>query len=304
MSTLNVDDQQGRWAIPGRVTWRSGNSGMPCLTIASAASEAELYLQGAHLTRFKRLDEPAVLFTSAQSRFQPGQPIRGGVPIIFPWFGNREGSPAHGLARTAPWRVIETSASLAGFTQVRLACDAASHEAVPFSLVFVVSVGESLRMELITTNRSADAPFKFEDCLHTYFTVGAIESARVAGLRGVRYLDKTDAFAEKEERQDAIAIVSETDRVYQDTVATVEILDPVLKRRIRIAKTGSRSTVLWNHWIAKAKQLSDFGDEEYRGMVCVESGNVGRDAISLPPGASHSLGVEVTVVSADPNPRS
>ena len=297
MTTMNVDEQQRRWEIPGRVVFRSGHSGLPCLDISSDTSTAELYLQGAHLTQYGHRGHPPILFTSAQSRFQPGQPIRGGVPIIFPWFGNKEGTVAHGLVRTAPWRLIEASSISTGEVEVRLACDVVAHEGLPFSLVFVVTVGASLRMELITTNRSATTAFHFEDCLHTYFTVGAIDSVRVSGLRGCQYLDKMDGFAEKTEASDAIVIGSEVDRVYQATTSTVDILDPVLKRTIRVSKAGSRSTVLWNPWIAKSKQLTDFGDDEYQRMVCVESGNVGRESVSLAAGASRTLAVEVSFLS-------
>lgn len=81
------------------------------------------------------------------------------------------------------------------------------------------------------------------------------------------------------------------DRVYLDTTAAVEILDSALKRKIRVEKSGSASTVVWNPWIAKAQQMPDFGNEEYQQMVCVESGNVSKNKIVLPPGKSAVLKV-------------
>ena len=32
--------------------------------------------------------------------------------------------------------------------------------------------------------------------------------------------------------------------------------------------------VVWNPWIDKARAMSDFGDEEYKRMVCVEAGHI------------------------------
>jgi D-hexose-6-phosphate mutarotase len=39
--------------------------------------------------------------------------------------------------------------------------------------------------------------------------------------------------------------------------------------------------------------MPDFGDEEYERMICVESGNVASNSISLPPGGSSTLTVKL-----------
>ena len=104
---------------------------------------------------------------------------------------------------------------------------------------------------------------------------------------------RTDALKHQAE---AIKIASEVDRIYLDTTGVVEILDSKLRRRIRIEKSGSASTVVWNPWTAKAQQMPDFGNEEYRQMVCVESGNVAGNKIILPPSQSSVL--KVTISSA------
>ena len=41
--------------------------------------------------------------------------------------------------------------------------------------------------------------------------------------------------------------------------------------------------------------MQDFGDDEYHGMVCVETANVATDAISVLPGARHTLGAQIRV---------
>jgi D-hexose-6-phosphate mutarotase len=86
-----------------------------------------------------------------------------------------------------------------------------------------------------------------------------------------------------------IAIAAETDRVYLGTTGTVTIEDPGWGRRIVVAKSGSSTTVVWNPWVAKAKAMPDFGDEEWNGMVCVETANAMDDAVTLAPGASHVM---------------
>jgi len=49
--------------------------------------------------------------------------------------------------------------------------------------------------------------------------------------------------------------------------------------------------------VAKAKQPPDFGDDEFKQMVCVESGNVAQNKITLAPEKSASLKV---VLSSQP----
>jgi len=40
--------------------------------------------------------------------------------------------------------------------------------------------------------------------------------------------------------------------------------------------------------------MADFGDEEYRTMVCVESGNVAENKITLAPGNTKSMSVKLS----------
>jgi len=258
-------------------------------------STAEIYLHGAHITDFQKRGEAPLLFTSQFSRFTPDQPIRGGIPVIFPWFGAREGEPMHGFARVSEWELHEATALPEGGVSLRFSLPdtAAGATWPPFSANYVVTITDTLSLELIVTNGSADQNFSFENCLHTYFSVGDIDAVSITGLKGVEYLDKTENFAQKTETAEAIKISSEVDRIYCATTGTVEILDSKLRRKIRIEKTGSASTVVWNPWVAKAQQMPDFGNEEYRRMVCVESGNVARNRIVLPPGKSAVLRVVI-----------
>lgn len=157
-----------------------------------------------------------------------------------------------------------------------------------------VTVGEALELELTVANPFADRDLAIEDCLHTYFAIGDIGEISITGLRGTKYLDKVAGSVEKTETNDAITISSEVDRVYIDTTSAVEILDRKLRRKIRVEKQGSAATVVWNPWIAKSKAMADFGDEEYHEMVCVESGNVGKNRLTLAPGKSATMRVKLS----------
>ncbi len=278
-----------------RVTFLTGCGGLPKLEITTAWSTAEIYLHGAHVTGFQKPGEPPLLFLSDQSRFESGVPIRGGIPIIFPWFGKPVDKPAqHGFVRNRTWTLKEITTTESGIITTRLMlppCQELGDDEI--AVEYVVTISDTLSAELIVTNKSACAHV-FENCLHTYFTVGDINSLRVVGLRGVDYLDSLDGHQRKTETADAIRFVGEVDRIYVNTPHRVEIRDAALRRVIRVEKTGSASTVVWNPWIAKAKAMADFGNEEYQRMVCVESGNVAKNQITLAPGETTSLKVKLS----------
>lgn len=281
---------------PGRAMFLDGQGELPMIEVTTARSTAEIYLHGAHVTSFRKKDEPPLLFMSQCSRFSEGQPIRGGIPIIFPWFGPREGMAQHGFARNKDWELKEFAPAADGSVSVRFCLpeypEAASFP--PFSADYIVTVSDCLTLQLIVTNRSSEDVLNFENCLHTYFQVSDIKTIAITGLKGVAYLDQVAKFAQKLEADEAIRIASEVDRIYLDTPHPVEIQDPGLDRIIRVEKEGSTSTVVWNPWIAKSQQMPDFANDEYQRMVCVESGNVGNNGLDLAPGQSSTLKVKLS----------
>jgi len=294
--TANKTEIKTKGETPGRVSFLDGQGELPMLEVTTAWSTAEIYLQGAHVTRFRKNSEPPVLFVSQCSRFSEGQPIRGGIPIVLPWFGPRESLGQHGFARVKTWELKEFVPAPDGSVSVRFClpdCPEAS-SFPPFSADYIVTVSDALTLQLEVKNKANDELLVFENCLHTYFEVSDISSISISGLKGATYLDKVANFAQKTETAEAIRIASEVDRIYLNTADPVEIRDQNLSRTIRIEKKGSLSTVVWNPWIARAQQMPDFANDEYQRMVCVESGNVSSNEISLPPGETSILTVKIS----------
>jgi glucose-6-phosphate 1-epimerase len=280
----------------GRVAFMDGRGELPMLEVITKWSTAGIYLHGAHVAHFTKKNEPPLLFLSQCSRFDKDHPIRGGIPVIFPWFGHREGMGQHGFARVKTWEVKEVAPAADGSVSVKFCLPESPEGSAypPFTVDYIVSVSEALRLELVVTNTSKEDVLTFENCLHTYFEVGDIGAVTISGLKGINYLDKVANFCEKTESNDTIQISSEVDRVYLNTSTPVEIEDAKLKRKIRIDKNGSQSTVVWNPWSTKAQQMPDFANDEYQRMVCVESGNVGPQAVKLAPGATAKLKVKLS----------
>lgn len=291
---MALTDPLRKFEIPSHVTVMEGIGTLPMLELSTPWSIAEVYLHGAHVTGFQKRDESPLLFVSHVSRFETGSPIRGGIPVILPWFGARENRPMHGFARTRPWTLLGTA--LLPDKRVRLELELPPDPTGDFAQLEVryrITVGAQLHLALELLNRS-ERRMELEDCLHTYFQVGDVKRIHVRGLKGVTYLDKVDNFSRKVETEDTITVQGEVDRVYLNTPDTVLIEDSALGRCISVSKKGANSTVVWNPWIAKAAQLPDFGDDEYLEMVCVESGNVSDDRLSLAPGETSVMEVELS----------
>ena len=282
-----------RFGIPGLASLGEGNGAMPRVQITSSLCEAEMYLHGAQVTSWKPAGSDEVLFLSAKSRWTDGQAIRGGIPICFPWFrakANDPQAPAHGFVRTRAWQLesilVEDDAVV-----VTMVTESGEHTRQwwpgEFRLVHRATFGSQLKLELVCTN-AGTTPLRFEEALHTYNRVADVQHVRLHGLDTVSFLDNTDSNKEKAQRGD-VAIASQTDSAYLNTRNTVELSDPKMRRRIRLTKGNSLTTVVWNPWREKASELRDLADGEWTQFLCVEASNILDTAVHLEPRQEHRM---------------
>jgi len=302
---MDIQTLTERFAIPGVLSFETSEYGLTRAIIATPACNAEFYLQGAHLTGWRPTGEQPVLFLSERSAFEPCKAIRGGVPIIFPWFGARTATldsprtdgPSHGFARTAVWDLA--FAAVAGddlHLTLTLAPNDTSRELGfdHFQLAYQLILGAELRMSLTVANPGI-APLRIEEALHTYLRVGDARRVRIRGLSDTDYIDKTDGFKRKHQIETTLTLSGETDRPYLNTEQTVTLDDPVLERRITVSKSGSRTTVVWNPWSELSAKLSDMSPDSWQSMTCIETANAADNALILQPGAHHTMQTHVTV---------
>jgi glucose-6-phosphate 1-epimerase len=299
---LTVDQLEARFGRPGRVRFETGAGGLTRAVVTAPAAEAHVYLHGAHVSHYQPVGQAPVLFLSARSAFAPGKAIRGGVPIIFPWFGARAGDPSapqHGFARAAAWQVESTESPAAGAAAItlRLEPSAATRAVWPHDVVarYRVTVGDRLDLRLEVENVSA-ATATFEEALHTYLALGDVRTASISGLAGATYIDKVDRMARKTEGPAPVRLGGETDRVYLGTRAACVVDDPRGGRRLVVEKAGSDATVVWNPWSDKAHAMSDLDGDEWPTFVCVETANAADHAVTLAPGARHELRAVIRAV--------
>lgn len=270
----------------------------PLIEVDHQGHRAQISLFGGQLLSWQPAGHDPVIWLSPGAVFDQSTPIRGGIPVCWPWFGGHASEadwPSHGFARTAIWDVTPSEPDP---TTVHLNLPGNPSDATYWphtsrpSLTY--RIGDELAIELTLENTDT-APVELSQALHTYFVVGDIAAVSITGLEACPFHDKlTDRDAPA--AQSPITFTAETDRIYRQLTGPIELRDPVLKRTITIAHAGATSVIVWNPWVEKSARLRDMGPPDaYRGMVCIETGNVAPDLLRLDPGETHALQTTISV---------
>lgn len=277
-------------------------NGLHFLQIENPLASATIALQGAHIMHWqpKSAAQP-VLWLSSNARYVAGRSIRGGTPICWPWFGAHPTDSSfcpHGFARVIPWSVTQVRTLASGATRLTLTMSETDETkrqlSYPHALSITITVGETLKIALATTNHGSD-PFMVGEAFHTYFNVSDVENIHINGLDQSLYSDKVHDY-QRRTQQGKLEFKSEFDRVYINNSDDCTIVDEGFNRAIRVAKSGSNSTVIWTPWADKAAQMADIGaKDEWRKMICVETANALENSIVVNPHQTHILCAEYSL---------
>lgn len=295
-----IEELNNKFSIPDCLTFKKAPVGLIYAEVQNDSAAADIFLHGAQVTAYVPGGQEPVLFLSGLSRYESNKAIRGGVPVSWPWFADHPSDaskPAHGFARITDWTVKKSEILSCGETRItlRLTDGESTRKLWDHSsdLNLDISIGSALNL-VLTTKNTEDAPFSITSAFHSYFNISSIRDITISGLENTGYIDKVDGFKIKKQ-SGPLRISGETDRIYQNTDTECIIADPGFNRNVRIRKSGSRSTVVWNPWKEKARSMNDLGDADYHDFVCVEVANAGDDIIHIPPGGEHMLGLNVTI---------
>ena len=246
-----------------------------------SGSSAEIYLNGAQVTSWIPASGGQRLYLSPKAVFEPGKPIRGGIPVVFPQFADSGPLPRHGWLRTTEWNVEAHE----GASAVTLRTEETAESKMLWPHTYEVRLRvslevESLELTLIVRNPGAEA-FSFTSALHSYFAVDHVTRASVLGLYGLPYIDKTANRAIVRDAEHALMIRGETDRIYTGSSSLLELIGGCSP--LRICTTGFSDTVIWNPWTGKASGIADMAEGDYLGFVCIEAA-VANSPVVLKPG--------------------
>lgn len=261
---------------------------LPLICITTPASKAVISLYGAHVLSWVPEGHEDVLFVSPLSRYKTGEPIRGGIPVCWPWFG-KEKLPQHGVARTSLWTLEVAEERQDGTVRVVMSLMPDGFNGLSAKMEIIV--GETLTQILTTT--AGTEPVVVPQALHTYFNVN-VQEATVEGLKDVEFSERA-AVPVAQQEAPVLAFKGGLDRIYSGVEGEIGIVDPSLKQKIKLDRQGSESVVVWNPWRQGAKGMKDLPDNGWQFFLCVETANLDCYAPELGPGDSVSMGHIISV---------
>jgi glucose-6-phosphate 1-epimerase len=281
-----------RFGAPGRIAFRTAETGLPVVSLANRYGTCEVSLYGGHVLQYRPTGHAPALFLSKCALFEPGKPIRGGIPICWPWFGpnpDDTSKPLHGFARILQWGLSATEYTN-DVTELRLSLEDSERTRrfwpFGFSLSLRIWLDQRLNLELTTTNRDT-RPFAFTQAFHPYFLVRDIMSVTVHGLDKAAFTDLLTR--QTGTHEGPLLIRSETDRIFTPVQPACALHDAGLGRALALSFSGTPQMVVWNPWVNKSRAMPDFGDDEYLRMLCLEPANGANSSVTLDPGEQHTL---------------
>jgi glucose-6-phosphate 1-epimerase len=289
---IDIDLLDEKFSIEGEVGFAELENDLIFITVSNKYADADICLYGAHATSFRPHKTLDLLWMSPDSFFEEGKPIRGGIPVCFPWFGPHQSDtdlPQHGFARLMYWDVLETMVLPNSETKIRLKLESSTETKAywphDFYAEMEFTVGKKLQVALKVQNTSAEA-FKYGCALHSYFNLSAIENLTIEGLKDTGYLNQLTG--ETGIQNEYYLHVSEpVTRHYLNTESPVVLADSIFRRRILVEKEGSKVTTVWNPGEAVSAQIADLPDDGFETFVCVEATNAFDYQILLAPGETY-----------------
>lgn len=294
-------DELSRYEIAGELRFVETGYGFVHAEISNTWAQATVSTYAGQVLSYRPKDQPHdILFLSDKAYFANGKAIKGGIPVCWPWFGadpENLGRPAHGFVRNRQWQVTGSKSLADGSTQIVMCMtdNDATHMLWPhpFRLDVEISVGDSLKVDLVTHNTGNDS-ITISQALHSYFQVGDIGKVSLHGLDGLQYLDKVNDFT-RMTQSGTVTISGELDRIYTGVTRDLTIDDRSLQREIVIASSGCSTAVVWNPWVETAASMADLADDDYRHMLCVETANAGPETVKIAPGEAYRLAAEYSI---------
>lgn len=257
-------------------------------------ASATITTHGASILSFKPKGAEDLLWVSPTAVYNGEKPIRGGIPICWPWFGGakEEGLPAHGFVRNAVWHLDHVAKMESGVTEVVLTIDSSeeTRKVWPhnFHLELRIEVGEKLAVSLTTTNKN-DYDIEITEALHTYFNIKDATGLSISGLENSTQYDTLQTPHAVSKQTGTITLNPPMDSVFVNQTTDITIQDSGNNRNILIEKQQASSTVVWNPGPEIVQGFADIPDQAWSDFVCVEAGNVFENAVVIPAGEKHAL---------------
>lgn len=261
---------------------------LPCYQLQFAEASVVVSAYGGQVLSYQPTPGQELLWLSPLAVWHQQQPIRGGVPVCWPWFGpvdsqlnpQQQRLPNHGLVRTQLWTLLQHNVT-ADYCQLCLSicvddlpylpentlpADVLPENALPKHAV-ELSLTVTLTAHDLSITLSCNEPILQQAALHSYFQVSDVPQTQVIGI-GEQYRDKVQQNL-LVTAESPLIFDREIDRVYTQPLAKLALQSS--QHTIAIEQQGFDSTIVWNPWVERCAAISDLANNSYQHFVCVES---------------------------------
>lgn len=219
------------------------------------------------------VDDKEKLYCSPTANMDGSTPIRGGIPLVFPQFGNY-GSICeikHGFARSQLFKIEKNDTK----NEVIMVLEDCQQTKIfwnyEFRLEYKIILNESgsLVTNVMVKNVGLKE-FRFNFLFHTYFLVSDLNDVKILSLKGCKYFKGIDRSLLEMEGREKISINGEVDSVYINVPCKISA-DLGENGFVNIKTENLKDLVIWNPWKDKCSLLLDMPNDDYKKMVCIET---------------------------------
>ncbi len=219
---------------------------------------------GGHLFSVKLHDSYELLYLSPIKI--DGIFKRGGIPILFPQFGNLGSLTKHGFARDLFWE--EVSMKIKGDEisyKYILDNNQKSNSIWEFDykviLTFCLVKNKTLSIKMQVLNLGEHS-FSFTGGLHPYFAINCRKNLKINGLQGVDYID-TDPMITSFDLNSCDGI----ERLFLSN-CDLEFFNGFYNLKLSIS--GFENWMIWNPGKNGAIKIIDLPDNDFDKFICIE----------------------------------
>lgn len=206
-----------------------------------------------------------LLYLSPLTAVHPDSPIRGGIPLMFPQFGESGPLRKHGFVRDLKWTLVgENEDALGKSISYVLDIKATDSPDWPFdaSLQMDAKIGLDFFSIALSVVNKGDQAFTFTGGLHPYFAISSRKDIQVYGLEGLSYRDSFPGDHAYELNADGML-----ERQY---TGDAEIQFYNGSNWLKLSSSGFDSWMVWSPGMEGAKKISDLPDEDWDKFICIE----------------------------------
>ena len=206
-----------------------------------------------------------LLYLSPLVDVYPDNPIRGGIPLMFPQFGDSGPLRKHGFVRDLQWNLVaETEDADGNNLSYVLDIKATDFPEWPFDASLKFDVCLSLHMLSIglSVQNTGAQPFTFTGGFHPYFAISSRKDIMLNGFEGLPFKDSFPGDNPYELNSDAL--------VERQYMGNADIRFYNGSHWLKITATGFDSWMVWNPGKLGATKISDLPDEDWDRFICIE----------------------------------